>query len=84
MLCAVILCLLPALACSFSVDIGGESPESTAPVASREVTTDATAMRAVTEGSPTPVPPTPSPLLPTPTVPNWPVVLADDLQLVEE
>jgi len=78
MLCAVVLCVLPALACSFSVDIGGETPESVTPEASRQVSTYATVTPAMVEASPTPMPSTPSPLLPTPTVPNWPVVLADD------
>jgi hypothetical protein len=74
MLCAVLLGILPALACSLSVDIGGETPEPTAPA----VPTEALPTRVATQESPTPVPPTPSPLVPTPTVPNWPVVLADD------
>jgi hypothetical protein len=78
MLCAVLLGILPVLACSLSVDIGGETPEPTAPAAPRELPTEAAPTRVATQELPTPVPPTPSPLMPTPTVPNWPVVLADD------
>ncbi|MCJ7619216.1 MAG: hypothetical protein MUP64_03240 [Anaerolineae bacterium] len=74
MLYAVLLCILPALACSLSVEMGGETPEPTAPA----VPTEALPTRVATEELPTPVPPTPSPLPPTPTVPNWPLVLADD------
>jgi hypothetical protein len=74
MLCAVVLGILPALACSLSVEMVGETPEPTAPA----VPTEALPTRVATQELPTSVPPTPSALPPTPTVPNWPVVLADD------
>jgi hypothetical protein len=74
MLCAVLLGILPALACSFSVEMGGETPEPTAP----SVPTEVPPTRAATQEAPTPLPPTRSALPPTPTVPNWPIVLADD------
>jgi hypothetical protein len=63
MLFLVLLLLLPTLACSFSVDLGGEeTPEATTPPPTEEAV----------EPSPTPLPAQelPTPVPPTPTLPS--------------
>jgi hypothetical protein len=75
---AAILFMLPVLACSLSVDIGGQPSEPTAQVSPTDLPIEILPTQLATLEPPSPVAPTPSPVLPTPTVPNWPVVMADD------
>jgi hypothetical protein len=68
MLFAALLLLLPTLACSFSVDVGGETPEPTAPPSTEPVPTPTSPP---TEPAPTSTPTQelPTPMPPTPTLP---------------
>lgn len=69
-LAVVLVLVLPVLACSFSLDLGGETPEPTKPPPPTELPTQAPPPPPPTE-VPTEAPPPPTPTLPVPAGPSF-------------
>lgn len=69
-LAVVLVLVLPALACSFSLNLGGETPEPTTPPPPTEIPTQAPPPPPSTEVA-TEAPPPPTPTLPAPAGPSF-------------